>query len=1065
MNRPILQEAALTPEPPTHGEGSLLLRGMAPLKVFDLLLRAPKYGSILSRFEGAWWRLLPDGRFFFEPARLNDNLSNAYVLRGIYEERQGSYLLHAESYRSPTNLLALEGLIRQREGQYILDCLFLNEGSDSPILHLTQPLTAEDRRGLLDRPQMIKGVPVPALYDLVLSGQTTGGSFSALRECLYTVPSFSVEGTGEPDDVHFSLHNGSALEAAAEQNGTCSLRLPFDTLVDAAAGSLPARWSFNLAVADGRIQLSIADIPSYQTIFSWCEIGAPSAEAGGQSFPSYCAARTVSLDCRIAGDTVTGEIRASGATYDGRPARYEATISGQRALDVPQTLAQLEQKIRFHNRERDWRDRNVFDGAWHGQRFNQLRLCQSGPTVTGTFDGQTNGTITGTATEHRLTLDWADESGAGRGVLHAVRGGQFLAGLFSPPDGSAPVVELLFRPGPSSSLVEDTLSEGADPFEWNKKANLLKSLNRLGEAALLYERIYEACGAERHRWPPSSEEWNLLFSQEWAALLDFMNCRQMQNLFTRMSLHPTYKGGTEKEEATFAGLLRAFEYATRLQAELYDMAQKAREEEGVQFPDFGARLAQQIELWRRSLSDEASRMEALETSQPMFAALLKVLASAGSREQALVVAESARARAFSDLMQDRIYRERARTALPGLRPEETEDFLAQTMAATAPVELEMLAQTARHQRSTIVEYFLCDDELFTWVISASGKIDFHSHRQSHLIQALTDLVASARSSLGVQTREAVRKSAAQPAEQFLPQLTQLYRLLVEPIARWLPEDEHEAVIFIPHGVLFLVPFPALFDGQQYLIERHIISVAPSIRFVETTYQLAATRKTSPPGLLIVGDPLMPSVRPGGERLPQLEFSRQEAEQIARKLGSVAVIGADASKSRVLELLPQQRLVHLATHALLDGAQGTAEMPGAIALAPANGDDGFLTARQIAALDLQARLVVMSACNTGRGRLSADGVLGLLRAFLTAGAECVVASLWAIADRSTQELMVEFYECLLRGRPVAQALREAMLKLKADRRYGNPLYWAAFTVAGHSHRPLFETPGARTTGSL
>ena len=1062
VNRPVLYEAALTPEPPARGGGGLLLRGSPSPKVFDLLLRAPKHGSILSRFEGAWWRLLADGRFFFEPARLNDYLSNAHILQGTYEERQGSYLLQAESYRDPPNLLALEALIRPGKGQYVLGCLFLDEGSDSPILQLTQSLTTEDRRGLPDGSQVIKGVPAPALYDLELSGETTSGSFSALQACLYTAASPGVEGAGGADDVRFGIHNGSTPRAAAEQNGTCSLLMPLNTFMDAASGFLPARWRFDLAVADARIRLNAEDIPASQPLFNWYEIEAAPAVAGVRPFLSSCSARSVTLDCRVSGDTVSGEIRALGATYDGRPARYEATIKGRRAPDVPQTLAQLEQKVSFHNQERDWRDRNIFDGEWRGQRFSQLRLCQNGPTVTGTFYGQTNGSVAGTATEHRMTLDWADESDAGRGVLHAVRGGQFLAGLFLPPDDSAPAAELLFRSGPSSRLVEDTLSEGPRPLEWNRKAAVLKSLNRLVEASLLYEKVYKACGAERRRRPPHTEAWNLLLSQEWGALLDFMNCCQMRNLFARMSVHPLYMVEAEKDEAAFAGLLHAFEHATRLQAELYAAAQKAEAEEGVRFPDFGARLSQQIEFWRRSLSDEAGRMDALEASQSRLAALLKVLVSAGNFEQALVVAENARARAFSDLMQNRIYREQARAALPALSPEEAEDFLAQTIAATAPVELEMLVQTARHQQSTIVEYFLGEDELFAWVISASGKIDLHQHRQSNLSKILTDLVASTRSSLGVQTREAVRKNAAQPAERFLPRLTELYRLLVEPVARWLPKDELEAVIFIPHGALFLVPFPALFDRQQYLIERHTISVAPSIRFVETTYQLAATRETHPPGLLVVGDPLMPTMRRDGrrpgERLPQLEFARREAEQIARKLKSAAVLGADASKEHVLKLLPQQRLVHLATHGLLEDAEGTAEMPGAIALAPANGDDGFLTARQIAALDLQARLVVMSACNTGRGRLSADGILGLLRAFLTAGAECVVASLWAVADRSTQELMVEFYDGLLRGQPIALALRQAMLKLKDDRRYGNPLYWAAFAVSGHSHSPLFETVG-------
>jgi CHAT domain-containing protein len=197
-------------------------------------------------------------------------------------------------------------------------------------------------------------------------------------------------------------------------------------------------------------------------------------------------------------------------------------------------------------------------------------------------------------------------------------------------------------------------------------------------------------------------------------------------------------------------------------------------------------------------------------------------------------------------------------------------------------------------------------------------------------------------------------------------------------------------------------------------------------------------------------------------LPQLEFARREAEQIASKLEVRPLLGAEADRESVRQLLPQQKLIHLATHGLLDDVGPATEIPGAIALAPTVEDDGFLTATEIAALNLQARLVVMSACNTGRGRLSADGLLGLVRAFLTAGAECVVASLWSVPDHSTQELMVEFYEDLLRGQPIAQALRQAMLTLKADKRYANPLDWAAFTVTGQSQRPLFDVSVRRGT---
>jgi CHAT domain-containing protein len=1061
MARPDSNAAARTIGPSEAGrQERLLLRGMAPLKVFDVLLCQHRYGSILSRFEGAWWHLFADGRFIFEPARLNDSLSNAYLLQGVYEEREGSFILQAESYRSPTKLLALEAIIRPDDTQYVIDCLFLNEGAENPILYLSQPLTAEDRRGLFYSSQTVKGVPVPSLYDLELSGSTTNDSFDAVQSCLYIAADTNEPAIGKTAEIHFSIHNGSVPDASEEQNGTASLLLPFNTFMNAASGMLPTGWRFDSSIEDGRIHLNIENIPSYQSVFSWYEIAAPSA-SGQSSCLSYCDASSLSLDCRITGDVIAGEIRAEGVTPTGQPARYQATFKGQRATDVPQTSAQLEKKIELQEQERSWRDRNIFQGTWNSRRFGRVQLRQSGPNVKGTFSAQGQGIITGTATEHRIQFAWKDESAEGKGALRAVGGGQFLVGFCSSSnDAAAPHVELLYSSKPSSSLIEDTFAAGSDTLEWSRQASILKSLNRVSEALILFEKIYRACGEQRRQYPPDSEAWAFFFSQEWSAVLDFMNCCQMQNLYRRMSIDRQFRDSTDEETATFKSLLRVFEYAIQLQSELYALARQAKAQEGVLFTDFGARLAQQIELWRRSLNDEASRMEILETSQQMLTELLKVLISAGSYEQALVVAESSRARAFSDLMQNRIYREQALAALPELNIEDVDSLLAQTTAVTAPVELEMLKQTARQQQSTIAEYFLSDEELFIWIIHPSGKIDFHQRHQPALRQALADLVASTRTSMGVQSREAVRKNAAQPPQRFMSQLAQLYQFLIEPVVQWLPDDEHKAVIFIPHGVLFLVPFPALFDGHKHLIERHTISVAPSIRFIETTHQLAAMRQTYPSGLLILGDPLMPTLRRDtdspAQRLPQLEFARKEAEQLALKLKTSPLLGKDASKQNVLSLLPEQRLIHLATHALLDDDRAASEIPGAIALAPTgDDDDGFLTAGQITALHLQARLVVMSACNTGQGRLSADGIIGLLRAFLTAGAECVVASLWAIADRSTQELMVEFYEALRQGQAAGPALRHAMLALKADPRFNNPLYWAAFTVTGQTQRSLLD----------
>jgi CHAT domain-containing protein len=147
-------------------------------------------------------------------------------------------------------------------------------------------------------------------------------------------------------------------------------------------------------------------------------------------------------------------------------------------------------------------------------------------------------------------------------------------------------------------------------------------------------------------------------------------------------------------------------------------------------------------------------------------------------------------------------------------------------------------------------------------------------------------------------------------------------------------------------------------------------------------------------------------------------------------------------------LPQARVIHLATHGLLDDYKGLGT-PGAIALGPSGTgelNDGLLTANEILDLNLNAKLVVLSACDTGRGRITGDGVIGLSRSLITAGVPSVIVSLWSVPDAPTAELMVEFYRNWReRKMDKAQALRQAMLSTMKN--HPNPRDWAAFTLIG------------------
>lgn len=175
----------------------------------------------------------------------------------------------------------------------------------------------------------------------------------------------------------------------------------------------------------------------------------------------------------------------------------------------------------------------------------------------------------------------------------------------------------------------------------------------------------------------------------------------------------------------------------------------------------------------------------------------------------------------------------------------------------------------------------------------------------------------------------------------------------------------------------------------------------------------------------------------------LSTSAEEAEAIADLIGTKAITGDKATKVDIVQQMPRARIIHLATHGLLDDIRELG-VPRAIALAPSPDDDGFLTTGEILELQLNAELVVLSACHTGQGRITGDGVIGLSRSLISSGASNVVVSLWAVRGKSTQLLMTEFYKNLLQRK-----LDKAQAMLTTMARYEHPRRWAAFTLIGEA----------------
>ena len=271
----------------------------------------------------------------------------------------------------------------------------------------------------------------------------------------------------------------------------------------------------------------------------------------------------------------------------------------------------------------------------------------------------------------------------------------------------------------------------------------------------------------------------------------------------------------------------------------------------------------------------------------------------------------------------------------------------------------------------------------------------------------------------------------------------LYEIIIEPFGL----VEGNELIIVPDGPLCLTPFCLLLDSKsRYLCETLRLRVVPSLSSLRMILN-CSDEYHSRNGALLVGDPLLEEVVINGEKLPQLPFARKEVEMIGEILRAHPVIGARATKDEVLRRLQDVALVHIAAHGCMKtGEIALCPNPTRASRIPGN-DDFLLTMSDVLEVKLRARLVVLSCCHSGQGKVKAEGVVGIARAFLAAGARSVLASLWAIDDEATQEFMTSFYLNLSEGRRASESLNQAMKCLRESHNYGAVKYWAPFVLIG------------------
>ena len=310
--------------------------------------------------------------------------------------------------------------------------------------------------------------------------------------------------------------------------------------------------------------------------------------------------------------------------------------------------------------------------------------------------------------------------------------------------------------------------------------------------------------------------------------------------------------------------------------------------------------------------------------------------------------------------------------------------------------------------------------------------------------------------LAVKAEELRRKvsefhsALAERAPVYVPLGRELYRLLIDPIANEL--QNVKTICIIPDEFLWTLPFQALTTTRgTYFIQEYALYYAPSLSVVHEM-SLRRRQQSSNESLIAFGNPVI--AQKLNQALHPIPETKTEVMAVAAALETRmkrVLVGREADEKTFKVLAPQYATIHLATHGVLDNRDPLNSYLLLTKTDDATENDGLLHAREIIDMQLDADLAVLSACETGNGRISpGEGVIGMSWAFLVAGARSVVVSQWPVNSASTSELMKNLYHALARqtdanSRNKAEALREASLRLLKDHSYRHPFYWAGFVL--------------------
>jgi CHAT domain-containing protein/TPR repeat protein len=379
---------------------------------------------------------------------------------------------------------------------------------------------------------------------------------------------------------------------------------------------------------------------------------------------------------------------------------------------------------------------------------------------------------------------------------------------------------------------------------------------------------------------------------------------------------------------------------------------------------------------------------------------------------------------------------------------------------TPPLTLKESAALIPDAHTALLEFVVMEDKSYLFVLTKNQDA-------AHAAPDLQVYILNIKQKELADRTHRFRQRLASLDVSFADLAGSLYDCLLKPAQAQLRLKT--ALVIVPDGVLWELPFQALMSARnRYLIEDGAISYAPSLTVLREMTKLRRSHPalaSAQPTLLAFGNPVIgkeTTARVQSMLMDEKLLPLPEAEHQVKLLGQLygtaqsrIYVGVEAREDRVKAEAARYRILHLATHGILNDASPMYSQVVLSQSAEDPNNDGLLEAWEIMNLDLKADLVILSACETARGRVGAgEGLIGLSWALFVAGCPTTVVSQWKVESVSTTELMSEFHrhlKAIMDNRGVrmskAEALRQAALKLLRGRQYSHPFYWAAFVVVG------------------